>query len=73
MQLQGQGRVVRPYIGIKMLQLNARNAAQIQQNDARFPPLSEGILVPSVTAGSPAAKAGLRQGDIITGPFPLQL
>ena len=58
---------MRPYIGIKMLQLNAQNAAQMQQRDSKFPAITHGILVPSVTAGSPAAKAGLQQGDIITG------
>ena len=58
---------MRPYIGIKMLQLNAQNAAQMQQRDSKFPAITHGILVPSVTTGSPAAKAGLQQGDIITG------
>lgn len=50
-----------------MLQLNASNAAQMQKRDSRFPTLTTGILVPSVHSGSPAAKAGLQQGDIITG------
>lgn len=50
-----------------MLQLNAQNAAQMQQRDAKFPLLAKGILIPQVRSGSPAAKAGLRQGDIITG------
>ena len=66
-QLQLKGRVIRPFIGIKMLQLNEHNAAQMQQKDPNFPVVTRGILVPHVAAGSPASKGGLREGDIITG------
>lgn len=66
-QLQQRGRVIRPYIGIKMLQLNEHNAAQMRQKDANFPEITQGILVPHVAAGSPACKCGLREGDVITG------
>ncbi len=66
-QLQQRGRVIRPYIGIKMLQLNEHNAAQMRQKDAHFPEVNQGILVPHVAAGSPACKCGLREGDVITG------
>jgi hypothetical protein len=47
-QLQKHGRVVRPYIGIKMLQLNPGKAAQLRRADPRFPRVSSGILVPQV-------------------------
>lgn len=66
-QLQQRGRVIRPYIGIKMLQLNQHNAAQMRQKDPNFPEVMQGILVPFVAANSPAAKCGLREGDVITG------
>ena len=66
-QLQQRGRVIRPYIGIKMLQLNQHNAAQMRQKDPNFPEVMQGILVPYVAANSPAAKCGLREGDVITG------
>ena len=69
LQLREQGRVVRPYIGIQMLQLNAHNAAQMRKRDANFPDVTQGILVPSVAPGSPAERAGLRAGDIIKGGF----
>lgn len=66
-QLQQRGRVIRPYIGIKMLQLNQHNAAQMRQKDPNFPEVKQGILVPHVAANSPAARSGLREGDVITG------
>ena len=66
-QLQQRGRVVRPYIGIKMLQLNEHNASQMREKDAGFPAVSQGILIPYVAAGSPAAKCGMTDGDVITG------
>lgn len=68
-QLEQRGRVIRPYIGIKMLQLNQHNAAQMRQKDPKFPQVKQGILVPHVAANSPAAKSGLREGDVITGRF----
>ena len=66
-QLEQRGRVIRPYIGIKMLQLNQHNAAQMRQKDPNFPEVKQGILVPHVAANSPAARSGLREGDVITG------
>lgn len=66
-QLLASGRVARPYIGIRMLQLNAANAAQLRSRDPLFPDVCEGIVVMAVNPHSPAAQAGLRPGDVITG------
>ena len=72
-ELQLKGRVIRPYIGIKMLQLNEHNATQMRQKDPNFPIVAQGILVPHVASGSPACKSGLREGDIITGEHKLDM
>lgn len=58
-QLIDSGEVTRGFLGIIVQQLNAelRETFEIEQ--------SEGILIAQVNEDSPAAKAGLRQGDVI--------
>lgn len=65
-QLEVHGRVIRPYIGVKLLQLNRHTVDQMRKKDSAFPDVPGGVLVPHVAPGSPAARAGLQQGDIIT-------
>ncbi|RMZ53163.1 hypothetical protein APUTEX25_005152 [Auxenochlorella protothecoides] len=62
-QLAAHGRVIRPHVGIKMLELTRHSAARFRERDPGFPDVTAGILVPAVTPGSPADRAGLRQGD----------
>jgi S1-C subfamily serine protease len=59
-QLVATGRVVHPYLGISYVPLTPAIAAQlgIQQE--------KGVVVARVAAGSPAAAAGIRSGDVIT-------
>ncbi|KAK9822097.1 hypothetical protein WJX74_007192 [Apatococcus lobatus] len=66
-QLREHGRVLRPYAGIRMLQLTESMLPGLQAQDPAFPSVGRGILVSEVAAGSPAEKAGLRSGDVITG------
>ncbi|XP_059438955.1 putative protease Do-like 14 [Corylus avellana] len=59
------GRVVRPWLGLKMVDLNEMIIAQLKERDATFPNVNKGILVPMVTPGSPADRAGFCPGDIV--------
>ena len=57
--------VTRPYIGISMLDLSSEY--YLWQNRIMIPDgVDEGVAVVSVENGSPAAKAGMKKGDIIT-------
>ena len=65
--VKSQGRIVRPYLGVRYLPLDQQvatqnslsvsNGAWVQASDAQNP---------GVVAGSPAEKAGIKDGDIIT-------
>ncbi len=60
-QLIDQGHVTRGFLGVTAQALNA----QLADSFGREKPA--GVLVRSVLPGSPAAKAGLRPGDVILG------
>ena len=60
-QLVDRGRVVRGYLGVGIQDLNPKMAQAFDLPDAR------GALVRSVQPNSPAADAGLEQGDVIIG------
>jgi serine protease Do len=58
-QLVTKGKVVRGYLGVRIQELT-RALAQSMHLDT-----VEGVLVADVSKGSPAAKAGLKHGDVI--------
>ena len=59
------GEIVRPYVGISMVDLSEEY--YLWQNRITIPEgVDEGIAVVEVVDGSPADKAGLKKGDIIT-------
>lgn len=58
-ELITSGKVVRPWLGVYLQDLTPELAGYLRVKDV------EGVLVSNVIDGSPAAKAGLRQGDVI--------
>jgi serine protease Do len=58
-QLVTRGKVVRGYIGVSIQPLTSALAQSLHVNT------TEGVLVADVALGSPAAKAGLKRGDVI--------
>ncbi len=58
-QILQHGRVLRPYFGVVLQQIDEELAAQLGLPDTR------GALVEAVLAGSPAAEAGVQRGDVI--------
>lgn len=79
-RLVKDGRIIRPYIGIKMIGLspelleNIKESAETLKNNPKtqarareffIPDAEKGIWVTDVMPNSPAARAGMRQNDII--------
>ncbi|XP_011628683.1 putative protease Do-like 14 [Amborella trichopoda] len=64
-QFKKNGRVVRPWLGLRMLDLNNMIVAQLKERDTSFPDVNRGVLVPLVTPGSPADRAGFLPGDVV--------
>lgn len=63
--LETEGKIIRPYIGISMLDLS--NSYYLWQAGIMLPDgVEEGVAIYSVENNSPADKAGLKKGDIIT-------
>jgi len=58
-QLQSKGKVVRPYVGIYMQEINDSIADYLRL------PFKKGVLVSAVMQGSPAFSAGFQKGDVV--------
>ncbi len=58
-QLITKGKVERPYIGILYQQVDPQIASALNLN------VTYGVVVTQVEAGTPAARAGLQEGDVI--------
>jgi serine protease Do len=60
-QLVKTGKVMRSKLGVGIQPVTSDIAASLELSQVR------GVIVTSVEPGSPAANAGIRQGDVITG------
>jgi len=76
--LQRHGRVLRPYLGLKFVELDLNTAAELRKRAADGTggvwgrsrgsgPPDAGLYVIHVTPGSPAQRAGVRVGDTLIG------
>lgn len=66
-QLITTGRVEHPYLGVRLIELTPDIREEINQSNLRFKVnQGRGVLIVDVAPNSPAARASLRPGDIIT-------
>ena len=59
-ELINKGKVVRPWLGVQVQSIDEEISADLNYKGTK------GALVAGILSGSPAAAAGLKQGDIIT-------
>ena len=64
-QLRTNGKVIRPVLGISAVGIDEMSNAQKSFYSIQLD-LKAGLYITSVTANSPAAKAGIKVGDIVT-------
>lgn len=61
-----KGKIVKPYLGVQYIMLDPETAAQYGVKQTEGALVIGSTAVPAVLPGSPAAKAGVRGGDVIT-------
>ena len=64
-QLIAKGKVEHPFLGIRMAQISPELKTQLKNRFNFTTTENKGIFLINVVANSPAARAGLRRGDIV--------
>jgi len=64
--VESQGKIVQPYIGVEYVPITADLASQDNLPVTQGAYISSNGTNPAIVSGSPADKAGLKSGDIIT-------
>ena len=64
-QLEQNGEVIRPYLGISMVDLSLISSAQRTEELNLPADVKTGILISRVENASPAAEAGIQPGDVL--------
>lgn len=59
------GKIVRPYLGVRYVMLDKATAEQLKVSVTQGAYISRSGTDAAIVAGSPADKAGLREGDVI--------
>ncbi|XP_038717477.1 putative protease Do-like 14 isoform X2 [Tripterygium wilfordii] len=59
------GRVIRPWLGLKMFDLNEMMFAKLKESNPKFPNVSRGVIVCEVAPDSPADRAGFHHLDVV--------
>ena len=65
LQLENGGKVVRGYLGVAAQQVSPQMAAAMGLPTSN--PTADGALIAAISKNSPADRAGLKPGDVITG------
>ncbi|MBW4695426.1 MAG: trypsin-like peptidase domain-containing protein [Lyngbya sp. HA4199-MV5] len=65
-QIVATGKAQHPYLGVQMAELTPEIRNELNQSDAGFTVnQDQGVLIVAVQSNSPAARGGLRQGDVV--------
>lgn len=64
-QLIATGKVAHPFLGIQMTALSPAIASQFAQQTGKALTTDEGVIIVEVLKDSPAARGGLKSGDVI--------
>ncbi|MFZ1354448.1 MAG: S1C family serine protease, partial [Enterococcus aquimarinus] len=65
-QLEAQGEVIRPALGVTMIDLSSISVQQQREILSLPESVTSGVVIRSIAGATPAEKAGLQQYDVVT-------